>query len=305
MLNIILICIAAASLAAVYLIYRKTDKILKSIDGMIEDAANGSFTENSFTEKKLSKVEAKMYRYLSVGNTSIRQLNTEKDQIKTLIADISHQTKTPLSNIVIYTQLLSEQPGLDSRTTALVAQLENQTEKLRFLIASLVKTSRLENGIVAVRPKENRIDSLLESLDFRNAADQKGVYLEIAPAPNLHAVFDLKWTLEALSNIVDNAIKYTPAGGSVSVRAMEYELFVRVDVADTGIGMSEEETAKVFQRFYRSPRVSDEKGVGIGLYLAREILSKEGGYIKVESKPGGGSVFSAFLPKQNANLSKL
>ena len=121
----------------------------------------------------------------------------------------------------------------------------------------------------------------------------------------MNACFDLKWTLEALSNILDNAVKYTPAGGTVSVNAQEYEMFVRIDVADSGIGMSEEETAKVFARFYRSPRVSQEKGVGIGLYLVREILSREGGYIKVTSKIDQGSTFSVFLPKTNANLSKL
>ena len=89
----------------------------------------------------------------------------------------------------------------------------------------------------------------------------------------------------------------------MSVR--EYELFVRVDIADTGIGMTEEETAKIFTRFYRSPRTAEEPGVGIGLYLCREIISTEGGYIKVSSEPEKGSVFSVFLPKQTANLSKL
>lgn len=114
----------------------------------------------------------------------------------------------------------------------------------------------------------------------------------------------MKWTLEAVSNIVDNAIKYTPSGGSVTICSQEYEMFVCIRIADTGIGMSEEETAKIFTRFYRSSEVSDERGVGIGLYLAREIIAKEGGYIKVSSKKGEGSVFSVFLPK-NKNLSKL
>ena len=117
-------------------------------------------------------------------------------------------------------------------------------------------------------------------------------------------MFDFKWTLEAVSNIVDNAVKYTTAGGTVTIGAREYEMFVCIHIADTGIGMSEEETAKIFARFYRSPEVRDERGVGIGLYLAREIVAKEGGYIKVSSRKGAGSVFSVFLPKLS-NVSKL
>lgn len=116
--------------------------------------------------------------------------------------------------------------------------------------------------------------------------------------PDLTAEFDIKWTAEAIANIIDNAVKYTPPGGTVTVSAEEYEMFVRINIADTGIGMREDETAKVFTRFYRSPAVSSEEGVGIGLYLAREIITRENGYIKVSSQPGKGSVFSVFLPKK-------
>lgn len=105
---------------------------------------------------------------------------------------------------------------------------------------------------------------------------------------------DLKYLL---SIIIDNAIKYTPIGGQVNISAKEYEMFVRVDIKDNGIGISEEESTKIFSRFYRSPRVSGEKGIGIGLYLAREILNKEGCYIKLSSKSGKGSMFSVFIPK--------
>lgn len=289
-------------LAAVYI---RTSKLLTRLDDMIESAANGSFSESEYSEKRLSRLESKMYRYLTAGKTAQRQITSEKDNIKTLVSDISHQTKTPIANILLYTQLLCESKALNENDKRLAEQIEQQTEKLSFLIASLVKTSRLENGILAVDPKEESVGSLLSALDFTAQAQEKDIELSIGKADGMNACFDLKWTLEALSNILDNAVKYTPAGGEVSVNAQEYEMFVRIDVADSGIGMSEEETAKVFARFYRSPRVSQEKGVGIGLYLAREILSREGGYIKVTSKINQGSTFSVFLPKTNANLSKL
>ena len=300
-----LIAVIIILLALLAVVYIRTSRLLERLDDMTESAIKGSFSESEYSEKRLSRLESKMYRYLTAGKTAQRQITSEKDKIKTLVSDISHQTKTPVSNILLYTQLLGEVPELGENTKKLAEQIEQQTEKLSFLIASLVKTSRLENGILTVQPKEESVGKLLGALDFTAQAREKNIDLSIGKADGMTACFDLKWTLEAISNILDNAIKYTPAGGKVSVSAREYEMFIRIDVEDSGIGMSEEETAKVFARFYRSPRVSQEKGVGIGLYLAREILSREGGYIKVTSVINQGSTFSVFLPKTNSNLSKL
>ncbi len=100
-----------------------------------------------------------------------------------------------------------------------------------------------------------------------------------------------------MCNLLDNAVKYTPAGGAVTVEAFAYELFCRVDVTDTGPGIPEEEHARVFRRFYRSAAVAQEPGVGIGLYLARQIAEGQGGYLKVFSKPGKGAKFSLYLPR--------
>ncbi len=278
--------------------YFYVKKILNYIDRMIESAINNTFSESLFTENSLSRLEMKMYKYLSAGNTSLKQINTEKDRIKTLIADISHQTKTSISNIMLYSQLLGEQTDLNDSTKTLVWQIENQTEKLYFLIQSLLKTSRLENGIIKVNPKKNSVNKLIESIDYKNFAYKKGIKLIIENISEIDAIFDFKWTLEALTNIVDNALKYTPLGGIVKIGVKEYEMFVCIYVSDSGIGISENEISKIFTRFYRSQNVSDIQGVGIGLYLSREILSKEGGYIKVSSKINKGSTFSVFLPKE-------
>jgi len=131
---------------------------------------------------------------------------------------------------------------------------------------------------------------------FAPRAAEKGVTLALRPT-DAAAVFDAKWTGEAVCCLLDNAVKYTPAGGSVTVEAVAYELFSRVDVTDTGPGIPEVEQAKVFQRFYRSAAVSQEPGVGIGLYLARQIAEGQGGYLKVFSKPGKGAKFSLYLPR--------
>lgn len=113
---------------------------------------------------------------------------------------------------------------------------------------------------------------------------------------DLHVICDMKWTAEALGNMVDNAIKYTPSGGMVQMKAEQYSFFARIDIVDNGIGIEKEEIPKIFGRFYRSLSVADHQGVGIGLFLAREIIQAQKGYVKVKSEIGKGSIFSVFLP---------
>lgn len=112
---------------------------------------------------------------------------------------------------------------------------------------------------------------------------------------NIRAYYDLKWTKEALYNVLDNAVKYSQPGGKVTLSVMEYELYAAVSVKDEGIGISEADTPKIFGRFYRAESVQQADGVGIGLYLTREILKRQNGYIKVKSAPGKGSEFILYI----------
>ena len=126
-------------------------------------------------------------------------------------------------------------------------------------------------------------------------AVEKDITLELFDT-DLHVMCDTKWTVEALGNIVDNAIKYTACGEVVQIKAERYSFFVKIDITDDGIGIEKEEIPKIFGRFYRSLSVADQPGVGIGLFLAREIIQAQKGYIKVTSEREKGSTFSVFLP---------
>lgn len=130
---------------------------------------------------------------------------------------------------------------------------------------------------------------------FAQKAESKGLSLN-TDNTGVTAIFDPKWTAEALCNILDNAIKYTEHG-SITISTAGYELFARIDIADSGPGIPDEEQVKIFSRFYRSENAKDQEGIGIGLYLSREIISGQGGYITVSSIMGKGSVFSVFLPR--------
>lgn len=292
-------CLTAIGFAALAgFFYLRTAWILKKLDRMLIMAINGDFVETEYNETMLSRLEARIYQYLSLNRQNQREIAKERDMIQMLISDISHQTKTPVANMLLYTQLLQENTSLDQEATKLAQQIEKQTEKLQFLIQALLKTAQLENGIVAVVPKIHPVPELLEQLSWPAEAAKKEISCCIeGEIPQITACFDQKWTLEALSNLIDNAVKYTPDGGKVSVSVTDNTAFVRIDVKDTGIGISEEDTARIFTRFYRAAQVQDKPGIGLGLYLVREILQREGGYIKVSSVPGKGSVFSLFLSK--------
>lgn len=270
---------------------------MKTLNQMLDRAMDGSFSENTFNESLLSSVESRLNRYLTASTVSARNLKTEKKKIKELLADISHQTKTPIANILLYAQLLEEQE-VPEESMDCIAALRGQAEKLNFLIFALVKLSRLETGVFKLHPVSNTIAPMLDEVagQFIPKAMQKGIGLAMANT-DVCAVFDYKWTAEALCNLVDNAVKYTPSGGSIEISVKKYDLFCRIDVADTGIGISEAEHAKIFTRFYRSQSVSELDGVGIGLYLTRQILSEQNGYIKVASSLGKGATFSMFLPR--------
>ena len=287
------------ALAVVLYDRRRTARTIRHLDDMLTAAMDGSFSETAFDESRLSSLESRLGRYLAASALSERSVREQKDRISALISDISHQTKTPVANLQLYAQLLSEQP-LTPQGRDCAAAISVQAEKLQTLIEALVKTSRLETGILALHPRVCELSAVVERAcaQYAPRAEEKGIVLAVGAAEGT-AVFDAKWTEEAVCNLLDNAVKYTPSGGTVAVEVQNYELFSAVRVTDTGPGIPEGEQAKIFGRFYRSPGAWQAEGVGIGLYLTRQIAEKQGGYVKVKSTPGAGSTFSLYIPRES------
>ncbi len=287
--------VVLAALGWVLLNRRCTRRILENMNRMLEDATRGEFTEDSFDESLLSALESKLAHYLAASTVSARNVQAEKEKLKALIGDISHQTKTPIANILLYTQLLMEHPG----NAACLDALQGQTKKLQSLIDALVKTSRLESGVIALHPVPGKLLPMLASAVSQLApkAAAKGIQI-VLESSDADAVFDPKWTEEAAYNLLDNAVKYASAGGAVRVTVTAYQMFSAIHVSDTGPGIPEAEQPRVFQRFYRGAEHAEEEGVGIGLYLVRQIAEGQGGYVKVSAQMGVGSTFSLYLPRK-------
>ena len=291
------LCIAAAGAAFGLWQLVQRRRTLRRVNAMLDRAIAGGFAEDRFDESELSAVEGRLARFLRGSAAARKTAESEQAAVKSLIADISHQTRTPLANLVLYASLLSESE-LDPGQRAQVETISVQAEKLSFLIRELVKASRLEAGIVAPTPGINPVLPLMEdaAAQARGAAGNKRIELTVEGVDG-EALFDPRWTGEALFNIVDNAVKYSPEGGSVAVTAQMLDSFCRIDVADSGPGIPESEQAGIFDRFYRGAGTGAVDGLGLGLYLAREILARQGGYIRVRSRVGEGSVFSLYLPR--------
>lgn len=272
------------------------EQITLLIEALVEQQERQIFSEAEDTlTARLQHQLLKLRNILTAQNQMLAQ---EKEQIKTLISDISHQIKTPIAAANTFAELLSDGELSAEERTEYITTLQMSLGKLTFLTNSLIKMSRLESGIISLKPEKNSLNEIvLQAVKTVYAkAKEKGILITFECDQAFEAVLDFNWTAEAISNVIDNAVKYTPQGGFVRLQITEYPSFLRLDISDSGVGIPEEEQAKIFGRFYRGKQSVGTDGVGIGLYLTREIINRQNGYMKVSSDENG-STFSMFLKK--------
>ncbi len=272
------------------------EQITLLIEALVEQQERQIFSEAEDTlTARLQHQLLKLRNILTAQNQMLAQ---EKEQIKTLISDISHQIKTPIAAANTFAELLSDGELSAEERTEYITTLQMSLGKLTFLTNSLIKMSRLESDIISLKPEKNSLNEIvLQAVKTVYAkAKEKGILITFECDQTFEAVLDFNWTAEAISNVIDNAVKYTPQGGFVRLQITEYPSFLRLDISDSGVGIPEEEQAKIFGRFYRGKQSVGTDGVGIGLYLTREIINKQNGYMKVSSDENG-STFSMFLKK--------
>ena len=273
-----------------------TSVLCQTLDHMIEGNEVPLRPEDS--ETTLARICHRLSRLYQIMQENRRKVDEERQELQSLISDISHQVKTPVSNLKMAADTLLEKPVSEAERIDFIRGIRSQTDKLDFLFQALVKTSRLETGVIQLEKKPGRLfDTVAQAMSgIVYAAEKKEITVSVDCPEDLTVSHDRKWTSEALFNLLDNAVKYTPAGGKITVSVVLWEMYVEIKVADTGKGISESNQAAIFRRFYREEEVHEQQGVGIGLYLAREIVARQGGYIKVVSEQGKGSEFSIMLP---------
>lgn len=273
-----------------------TSNLCRTLDNMID--GNEELQKSNDSETLFARINHRLIRLYEIMQENRHKVDMERQELQMLISDISHQVKTPVSNLQMVTDTLLTKPVSEEERMDFLQGIRSQTDKLDFLFQALVKTSRLETGAIRLEKKDSSLfHTLAQAMSsIVYAAEKKEIAVSVDCPENLIISHDSKWTSEALFNLLDNAVKYTPPGGKISVSVVLWEMYVELKVTDTGKGISESNQASIFRRFYREEEVHEQQGVGIGLYFAREIVTRQGGYIKVVSEPGHGSEFSIMLP---------
>lgn len=275
------------------------DDLCRTLDDLIAGREIEGY--HPYEDSLTAKVQGKLMQYYDLMSEGKRRSQKDKQTIQELVSDISHQVKTPVANLRMFIGILQEHRMTEEKRQEFLAMMAGQINKLDFLMQSLIKMSRLETGTFALQMENASLyDTIAQAVSgVWKKAEQKDIQIDVDCGSDVMACHDLKWTAEAFGNILDNAVKYTPEGGSIWVKVRPWQFYTRVDITDTGIGIPKEHYHDVFKRFYRAQEAAAQEGVGLGLYLAQGIVTRQRGYISVKSKAGEGTTFTVYLLSEN------
>lgn len=295
--EMIIALIAGAGIGAggMYVIQRRNrTQELKRIERLAGDILNGERLRAAASgeETLFGKIEHQLVRMQEMLLGQKAEAEKSRDEIQKLISETAHQMRTPLTNMETYTGLLRERLGEGKEKRSYRAEegeplltytdaLEESERKLHFLTESFIKMSRMEHGIIQVRKEEKDLLRTVKNAlgQIQNQAEEKEICFEIRLPEKAVCMHDANWLGEAVYNVLDNAVKYSEPGGKIIFSVVENEMFLKIRVRDFGLGIDPGEENRIFRRFYRGNRVTNQSGFGIGLYLAREIVSLHGGFL--------------------------
>ena len=266
-----------------------------------ESIENDSVDLNKYNENLLCRINMISEKAERNMRINMRKIENEKENVKSLVTDISHQLKTPLSNVELYNTLLAEEGISDEERLEFLETEGVAIEKLKMLVDSLINISRLEADMISIDKKEENLKECIESAISSVKADaaKKNITIKNNIKEDCILAIDRKWTTEAIFNLLDNAVKYTAPNGKIRLSLDNGINYFALNIEDNGIGIDTDEYNDIFKRFYRSRNniVQNEKGSGVGLYLVRKIMNLQDGNVMVSSEKGKGSTFTLYFSK--------
>ena len=270
---IVLLALMVGIILYKYIVLRSE---MSELSDYIDSALDGNLEITEFDEKELSKIKSKLIKFLYASQVKEAKINTEKSKTKDLIADISHQTKTPITNLSLYISLLEDDPKDEY-----IEIIKYELNKLEFLIQNLVKSSRLESDIISLQKHQANLKDIVEDAlrEFKVILSEKDISINLKDE-DLIFNLDERWLKEAIHNLVDNAIKYSPNGSTINISVYKSYLNYNLDIENECKDLAEETLPKIFERFYRGKNSVSKDGLGLGLFIAREIIEKHGGNIR-------------------------
>ncbi len=296
LINIIFILFFGLCSCLVYIMFTKrNDKKIKQINEYLTAINNGEYLLNikDNGEDSISKLRNELYKTTILLKETAQNSENEKIQLQNSLEDISHQLKTPLTSIQIMIDNINENPDMDEETKSdFIREISKQIDWINSLVITLLKLAKLDAGATKLNKEtinvkdliNNVIDNLSILLDIKNIE----IISEIPDNTFFNA--DYKWELEALTNIVKNSIEHSNENSKIYIKIEDSSLFLKIRIIDEGQGIDKNDLKYIFKRFYKS-KTSSDTSIGIGLSLAKTIIEKDNGYIKVDSQINKGSIF--------------
>ncbi len=294
---IVIIILSGLSIITIIIIYIiSQNKKIRQIDKYLKKVNNGNYglkiEENS--EDELSKLRNELYKTTVLLRETAEISKKESENLSISLADISHQLKTPITSIRIMIDNLCDNPDMDERTkTEFLKSISSQIDWISNLIISLLKLSRFDSGVIEMSDNtinaKNLINEVIQNLSI--LLEVKDIEVVAILPDEAEFVADYKWQLEAITNIVKNAIEHSDENSKIYITVENNNLFIKITIRDEGQGIDKEDLKHIFERFYKSKN-SSENSIGIGLSLAKTIIEKDKGYITVDSKVGEGTTFT-------------
>ena len=295
-INIAIIILLGVISIIVALIYtNKRDKSLRSINKYLDKVNNGNYElkieDNG--EDEISRLRNELYKTTILLRESAENSEKEKTNLSNSLADISHQLKTPLTSIRIMLDNIEENPNMDEKTrNEFIEEISRQIDWISSLVISLLKLAKFDAGAIIMQDTQINVKKLIDNV-INNLAimiDIKNIKIEEKIDEDVILRADYNWQLEALTNIIKNCIEHSKEDSKIKIEVENNSIFVKIKITDEGEGIAKEDLSHIFERFYKSKQVS-ENSIGIGLSLAKTIIEKENGYIKVDSELGKGTTF--------------
>ncbi len=289
---VILICVAftCTHLGCIYYRYKRISKMSADIDSILHGDDKIQF--ENYSEGDIGLLQSEIYKMTVRLREQQSKLIDDKVYLSDLLADISHQIRTPLTSINILVSMLSE-PELEyEKREQIVHKLYGLLSRIDWLITALLKMSKLDAGTIKFKREEISMQDLLDKacLPVRVPIELRGQSLVVEADGKVNC--DVAWTCEAIGNIVKNCMEHTPDGGNIKIFGTRNAIYSEITVSDSGSGISAEDLPHIFERFYKGRNSEDKGGFGIGLALARMIVSEQNGTLKAENASNGGAVFT-------------
>lgn len=303
--SLILIGVLIVLLTFVYFTFKQFYGNVHHLSIGAEKIMEGNF-KLKFPEENEGEISKLGFQFNQMSKRlqfTLEELRNEKDFLKNMISDISHQLKTPLTSLRMFNELLIEGAVEEPEVREEFLQKSFvQLDRMEWLIHTLLKMARLETGVIELNMEDKDIAKTIrdeiKSLKIRfNNKKQKVIMKNLDEA--VYFPHDSRWIGEALRNIIKNSIDYTPEGGEISILMEETETLIRIEIEDTGMGISKEDIPLIFQRFYqgRNSKKVTKIGTGIGLSITKVIVEKHNGNIEVCSLEDKGTKFTIVFPK--------